>query len=130
MRYGNPRSIVAATRSFCRSAARIGAVLPEIAIPLDHTVLGADMTSRPAPIPKCRSLQAGGERGQPPARGASGQLLSHARSPDGGMTGSALVQSPPTGSGASATRNRLPAGIALGYVGVVTNRIGAVITPS
>src|SRR5277367_6628961 len=45
------------------------------------------------------------------------------------MTGSAQVQTPPNGPGASASRSRLPAGVALGYVGVVANRIGAVITP-
>ena len=45
------------------------------------------------------------------------------------MTGSSLVQTSPTGPEASASRNRLPASAALGYVGVVARRIGAVITP-
>ena len=45
------------------------------------------------------------------------------------MTGSSLVQTSPTGPEASASRNRLPASTALGYVGVVARRIGAVITP-
>ena len=46
-----------------------------------------------------------------------------------GMAGRALVQAPPTGPGASASRHRLPGDVALGYIGVVTGRIGAVITP-
>jgi hypothetical protein len=48
--------------------------------------------------------------------------------PDGGMTGSALMRAPPP-AWASASRNGLPADVALGYIGVVAGRLGAVIAP-
>jgi hypothetical protein len=37
------------------------------------------------------------------------------------------MQTPPTGSGASVSRDRLPAGVALGYVGIIACRIGAIV---
>ena len=92
--------IAPATCSCCRSAAWIGAALPEIVIPPDHTVLGAGhgfppISDTEVALVAAPETSAGSRR----LRGTSGQLLSHARSPDGGMSGSALLQAPPTSLG-------------------------------
>jgi hypothetical protein len=70
---------------------------PEIAIPPDHTVLGAGhgfppITDTEVALVAAPEASAGSRQ----LCGASGQLLSHARSPGGGMTGSALLQAPLT----------------------------------